>query len=345
MMNRILPTALSLVLTASGMAQTQRIVLQGTGGPTVHTDLAAAVAAAQPGDKLYLSGGTFQLTGPYALDKPLHFIGAGIHPDSSSVTGTTTIGTTGNDLQVTTTASGSTFTGIIFSPGGSVVYGTATSDDDPTGLVFQRCEFKKAFYMGQAEGAAGSATFDGCVFRGDVHGRASQAVITRSVLDGAILNIFRPSGLFLKNSVVLNARLQNSGNAIVQNCVFTYNGAPLWQVSGVQISNCLVRGATMFSNSNTSMETNNIYNVPLGSFFVNETDNAYQYSDDLHLSPASGGVGMANDGNDIGLYGTHAPYKAGNVPYNPHYQQAAIDPATNWNGELPVQIRTAAQTH
>lgn len=350
-MNRTLPTALALLLAASGMAQFPRIVLQGTGDPAVYTDLDDAITAAQPGDKLYLSGGTFTVAGPFPVDKPLHFIGAGIHPDSTNVTGTTTIATTGNSaahLIITTAASGSSFTGIIFNPsssGAGVVYGTSTADDDPTGVVFQRCEFKRYLDLGFAEGATSSSTFDECIFRGDVQGRAGRAVITRSIFDGATINLFRPSGLFLKNSVVLNAQLANSSNAIVQNCVFTYNGAPLWQVSGVQISNCLVRGASMFSNSNTSSETNNIFGVAAASIFVNETNDSYQYSDDLHLSPTSGGVGMGNDGNDIGLYGTHSPLKPGNVPYNPHYRQAEIAPSTDWNGALPVQVRTAAQTH
>lgn len=330
------------------LAQQQRIVLEGTGGPTVHSDLAAAITAAQPGDRLYLSGGTFMLAGPYALDKPLHFIGAGIHPDSSNVTGTTTIGTTGGSsahFQVTTPASGSTFTGIIFNPSGGVVYGTSEADDDPTGLVFQRCEFKRYTYLGFEEGSASSTTFDECIFRDAIQGRAGQAVITRSIFDGAAITLFRPSGLFLKNSVIFNDRLSNSANPIVQNCVFTYSSAPLWQVSGAQVSNCLVSGADMFSNSSASSETNNLFNVPLASMFVDQSDNSYQFSDDLHLSPASGGIGMGNDGTDIGLYGTHAPYKGGNVPFNPHFQQAQIAPSTDWNGALPVQVRTAAQTH
>ncbi len=345
-MNRILPTALSLMLAASGMAQNQRIVLQGTSGPTVHTDLATALSSAQAGDKLFLSGGSFNVTGDLVIDKRLHFIGAGIHPDSSSVTATTSINSA--NLRLITGASGSTFTGIGFNPSGHTYYGNNDTDDDPTGIVFQRCEFKRgAINLGNA-GSTSSTTFDECILRTtgtnqNLNGGSGEVVITRCILDSKTLSGF--GRLFLKNSVVLNARLQNSANAIVQNCVFTYNGAPLWQVSGVQISNCLLAGGSMFSNSNTSSETNNIFGVAAGSIFVNETDNAYQYSDDLRLSPTSGGVGMGNDGNDIGLYGTHAPYKPGNVPYNPHYRQAAIAPSTDWNGALPVQIRTAAQTH
>ncbi len=336
-------------------AQLQRIVLQGAGSTTIHSDLAAALALAQPGDKLFLSGGTFIVPEPLVFDKPLHLIGAGIHPDSSGVTGTTTIATSGggsNDISVTTAASGSTFTGIIFSPattGADMHYGNSTDDDDPTGLVFQRCEFKRSINLGFAEGARSSSTFDECVFRGasnlSLNGRGGQAVFTRCIFDGGAVNIFRPSGLFMRNCVVFNAQVANSNNAIVQNCVFTYDGPALWQVSGVNISNCMIAGATMFSNSSGNSETNNIYGVPQASMFVNETNNSYQYGDDLHLAPGSAGIGAGNDGNDIGLYGTHSPLKTGAVPYNPHFQQAAIAPATDWNGALPVTIRTAAQSH
>ncbi|MEO8591304.1 MAG: hypothetical protein ABI432_18135 [Flavobacteriales bacterium] len=334
------------LITAGAQAQLQRIVLQGSGAPQVFTDIAGAVAAAQSGDKLYFSGGTFTQTGDLVLDKTMHFIGAGIHPDSSNVTATTSINCT--NLRITTGASGSTFTGIAFNPSGQTYYGLDDTDDDPTGIVFQRCEFKRGgIHLGNA-GSTSSTTFDGCIMIATgtnqyMYGSTGETIIIRCILTNKLLSGF--SRLFLKNSVIMSARLQNSDNCIVQNCVFNYNGAPLWQVDGVQISNCLVTGATMFSNSGSSSETNNIYGVPAASIFVNDADGYYQYGDDVHLAAGSLGIGAGNDGTDIGLYGTHSPYKPGVIPYNPHYQQAAIDPATNWNGELPVQIRTAVQTH
>lgn len=339
-------------LTFTCTAQLQRIVVQGNGAPSIHTDLVSALAAAEPGDKLYLSGGMFIAEEPLVFDKPLHIIGAGLHPDSSGVTGTTTVGTTGssgNHIVITTAASGSSFTGLVFSPsstGATFVYGTSTDNDDPTELVFQRCEFKRSLSLGFAEGANSSSTFDECLFRDVVSGRASKAVFTRSIFDGATVSLFRPSGLFMRNCVVLGARLQNSANAVVQNCVFTYNnGAPLWQVNGVSISNCIISGASMFSNSSGNSETNNIYGVPPATIFANETDNGYQFSDDLELAPGSAGLSAGNDGRDIGLYGTNSPLKNGAMPYNPHYQQADIAPSTDWNGALPIQVRTSAQTH
>ena len=340
-------TLLAAVALSCGTAnaQLQRIVLQGNGAPQVFTDINLALAAAQPNDKLYFSGGVFLDAAGITIDKPLHFIGAGIHPDSALVTGMTTLSTGGStEITITTAASGSTFTGINFNPSGDVLYGTSAADDDPKDLIFHRCVFSSALYLGFSEGASASSSFDECIFRGQIQGKASNAVITNSILDGAVLNIFRPSGLILRNSVVLGVRFQNSSNAIVQNCVFTYDGAPLWQVSGVQISNCLITGTSMFSNSgSTNQESNNIYGQLAGSIFMNETDGNYSFDDDLHLAPTSPGVGAGNDGRDIGIYGSGSPYKEGASPYNPHYRAADIGGATNSSGELPVNIRMAAQ--
>ncbi|MBK7286059.1 MAG: hypothetical protein IPI95_02555 [Flavobacteriales bacterium] len=76
---------------------------------------------------------------------------------------------------------------------------------------------------------------------------------------------------------------------------------------------------------------------------MNETDGNYDFDDDLRLAPTSPGVGASNDGRDIGIYGGGSPYKEGASPYNPHYRAADIGGATNSSGELPVNIRMAAQ--
>lgn len=335
----------AFLVAGSLHAQLPRIIVQGTSAPQVFTDITDALAAAQSGDKLYFSGGVFVAPLGITVNKPLHFIGAGINPDSANVTGMTTWATGGSTkITITTGASGSTFTGINFNPGGDVRYGTSAADDDPTRLIFQRCAFSRPVSLGFAEGASSSSSFNECIFRYTLSGMAGTAVITNCIFDGATVSLFRPSGLFLRNSIVLGARLQNSEHGVVQNCVFTYNGAPLWQVAGIQISNCLITGAEMFSNSGLSnQESNNIHGQAASSIFVNETDGIYDFDDDLHLAPASPGVSAGNDGTDVGIYGSGSPYKEGVVPYNPHYQAATINGSTNSAGELPVNIRMTAQ--
>ncbi|MBK7286058.1 MAG: hypothetical protein IPI95_02550 [Flavobacteriales bacterium] len=221
MRTRTLVLFSSVILVAGSLhAQLPRIILQSGGTPQVFTTVNEALTAAQPNDKLYFSGGTFLEAAGITIDKPLHFIGAGISPDTANVTGVTTLSTGGSTrITILTEAGGSTFTGINFNPGGNIQYGTDPNDDDPKDLIFQRCAFAKAIGMAIEEGASASSSFDECIFRGTITGGASNAVITNSILDGATLSLFRPSGLIIRNSVVLDARLQNSGNAIVQNCV------------------------------------------------------------------------------------------------------------------------------
>jgi hypothetical protein len=335
----------ALALMTSVSAQTPRIVVQGSGEPQVFSSIYDALATAQQDDKLYFSGGSFLADTGFTLSIPLHFIGAGMHPDSTNVTGATIL-TTGasDDFRFTTGASGSSFTGVNFNPNGELRYGTDLSNDEPVDMLFERCAFQKFMYLASVEGAASSTVFDECIFYNQLQGYGGAATVDRCVFEsGAEVNIFRPSGLIMRNSVLLGCRLQNSENAVVQNCIFTYDGAPLWQVSGVQITNCIINNDVMFSNSSGNVETGTIYNQTPADIFVSETDNLYQFTDDLHLLPGSPGIGAGNDGTDIGLYGSSSPYKPGNVPYNPHYRQASIAPATETNGDLPVTIKVATQ--
>ena len=127
----------SVILVAGSLhAQLPRIILQSGGIPQVFTTVNEALTAAQPNDKLYFSGGTILEAAGITIDKPLHFIGAGISPDTANVTGVTTLSTGGSTrITILTEAGGSTFTGINFNPGGNIQYGTDPNDDDPKDLI------------------------------------------------------------------------------------------------------------------------------------------------------------------------------------------------------------------
>lgn len=340
----------AILVVGSLQAQLQRIVLQGAGTPQVFTDLPAALAAAQPNDKLYLSGGTFNSSTTITISMPLHFIGAGIQPDSTAVTGTTTINTTaGQDIIFTTGASGSTFTGIRFDPGGYLQYGTSLADDDPTGMVFQRCEFPNRHYLGiNAPSASSSTLFDECIFHSFIWGfEGVTATFTRSIFDAgstAIVN-FDTGGLLVSHCVFLGeTRFDGNANMVVENCIFTttYATGALFQCNNATVTNSLFTSSAIAVDPNLISISNQV-GVPAASIFVNETDGSYQFTDDLHLAVGCVGIGAADDGTDIGLYGSSSPYKPGAVPFNPHFSSATIAPATNPNGDLPVNIRAAAQ--
>ncbi|MBX2979834.1 MAG: hypothetical protein KF905_11105 [Flavobacteriales bacterium] len=345
------------LLAATLSAQAPRIVLQGSGSPQVFTDFVEALAAAQPNDRLYFSGGSFPYPANTTISMPLHFIGAGIHPDSTSVTDITSLqGLGSGPLIFTNGASNSTFTGIRFQPGSSIAYGvkygTESSNDHPTGMLFQRCHFNGRVDLGNGinDGTYSQTTFDACIFKHEVNGYNGSAVMTRCILDhnpgaGGTINLFQnPGALTFENSVLLRGTITNSDNATVRNCIFTRpNSGPIHQSNNASISNCLFVSSDPSTNSSNLVLTNNTFSVTASQLFVNETNNEYDYVDDLHLVPSSPGVGGANDGTDIGIYGSSSPYKDGAMPFNPHYRQADIAPSTNANGELPVNIRVAAQ--
>ena len=347
-MKHVLPVLIALAFSLRSEAQLARIVVQGSGAPQVFTDINAALAAAQPNDKLYFSGGTFISATAFTIGMPLHLIGAGVHPDSTGVTSTTTLETGAGDILITTGASGSTFTGITFNAASDIQYGTSAADDDPTGIVFHRCRFLCHTYLDFDAASTSSTLYDECVFNQYVSGNDFvSATFTRCIFDyatGTGSCIGEVGNLFISHCVFLGHQaFRNSSGATIENSICTNTSYPVYQSNNVTFTNCLFSGTTYTGNSSGEVITNCQLNVLAANIFINETDNNYQFSDDMHLAPGSGGIGGADDGTDIGLYGSSSPYKPGNVPYNPHYRQANIATATDANGDLPVTIKVATQ--
>jgi len=359
---RVLSFCICLGLLAGTIhAQQPRIVVQGSGAPQVFTDFSAAVTAAQNGDKLYFSGGTFPYSGGLVIDKLLHLIGAGTHPDSTEVTSVTILMRTGPfaPLAITTAASGSTFTGLRLSTtdlntnAALIRYGTSVADDLPTGIVFQRCHFDRNIYLGYNSGTPISAevtTFIECYFASRLVGESRGAVVSRCIFDPNGSGYYAISGfdggaLVMENCVLLGSIMANCYGATIRNCISTSTNYFCYDCSNSTFTNNVIAAPIVVSNSPGVTLANNIVNATASTFFVSETDDLYQYSDDLHLAPGSPGIAFGTDGTDIGIYGTSTPYKPGAVPYNPHYRSAAIGATTNVNGDLPVNIRVAAQTN
>lgn len=348
MKNRISLLLLGMCLFAgAAKAQPPRIVVQGAGTPQVFSTINAALTAAQPNDKVYLSGGTHVSAAQLVIDKPLHFIGAGIHPDSTAVTGVTQLTTAAGNIVITTAASGSTFTGMTFStPAGQMYYGLTTADDDPSGVIFTRCRFLSNPNLGRDNVGTGPTTFNECVFNIHIYGANKGGTFNRCIFDyqtdtSSAINSFSP--LVVDHCVFLGVQaFRNSGGAQFKNSISVYSSAAVYQSNSSVVSNCIFTGSTLFSNS-TGTSQNNQFNVNAASIFVNETDATYQFSDDLHMASGSPGIGWANDGTDAGLYGSATPYKPGNVPYNPHVSAASIANSTNGNSQLPVNIGVIAQ--
>lgn len=357
---RTLPTFIAAAgLAFSANAQLPRIVVQGTGAPQVYTDFEAAVTAAQPNDVLYLSGGVFLYPNDFQIDKPLHLIGAGIHPDSSQVTATTTLQNatgTSSPLRLLTVASGSTFTGIRFTSSNGnnssdcLRFGLTEANDDPTDLVFQRCWFTGRVYLGASTTLVIPSTtaFDECIFLGMFDGYNRSAAFTRCVIANGYSTITL-MGLLgastLDNCVVLGTIQNNDGITVRNSFLRTSGSYAAYACSNCVFQNNITPSTTVTDASPGVVLSNNLVNVDEATVFMSETNGYYEVTDNLHLQPGCAGVGHGTDGTDVGIYGSSSPYKPGAVPFNPHFRQADIAPSTNNNGALPVNIRVAAQSH
>ena len=359
---RILLLSTAVAFQASlALAQLPRIVVKGSGEPQVFTDFTAAVAAAQANDHIYLSGGTFSFNGGLVIDKTLHLVGAGINPDSSQVTGTTTLQLDGvPPLIITTAASGSSFTGIHFmgtqAPGSSnplIRYGTSMADDQPTDIVFQRCRFSKSVHLSfdyvNSTPSADPTIFDECVFHFSLYGGPRAATVTRCIFDAFstglyAVDYFQTGGLLMENCTLLGSVMANVNNGIVRNCISTSPNYFGYGMPGTTFVNNVI-AAPILVATGTFTSVGNTLNADPATFFVSESNDNYEFTDDLHLAPGCVAIDYGTDGTDLGIYGTATPYKPGAVPLNPHYRSAVIDPATNVAGDLPVNIRVAAQSH
>lgn len=86
-----------MVVAVYNMTAQKSVALHRNGTETIFygdSPLTEAYAASQAGDTLYISGGSFAF--PTTLDKGLIIIGAGYHPDSTSVTQRTYLTYVGN---------------------------------------------------------------------------------------------------------------------------------------------------------------------------------------------------------------------------------------------------------
>jgi len=144
------------LLLAGNLTKAQVVVVQSGANASVYSNLDDAIDAASPGDYLYLSGDLFLVHGHQTgssdsmhFGKPLHFVGAGINADSTSVTRQTRIQsapTSSNldgHLTIGSAAGGSTFDGIIFSGSGVFFQNGLVIPDSSGHFSFNRCQMNQ----------------------------------------------------------------------------------------------------------------------------------------------------------------------------------------------------------
>lgn len=334
----LLTLIIAIATTMTVNAQT--IALHSSTGVQIikgNTALATAYTAAQSGDTLYLSGGSF--TPPAAFDKQLTIFGAGHYVDSTLTTGKTFIN---GNITLSENAD-------LFYLEGVEITGnfTISTNHSVNNVVVKRCKL--------------NGTFNAL---GNLSNPTSNLSLIGNVLMNR-LNIENIQTSILSNNIISNTFQGSNGNLISNNIVLGYIWGSsmdyLFQGSNNTLNNNIFiwEGYNANANGSGNVFNNNLYVEPTPNYgtaatsngnytgilqsaiFVDQSGNTFNYSHNYHLQAPTTYLGI--DGSQVGIYGGIFPYKEGAVPLNPHIQIKNIAPTTDANGDLQIQIQVEAQ--
>jgi hypothetical protein len=327
--------ALIVAIATSVTVHAQTIALHSATGVQIikgTTALATAYTAAQSGDTLYLSGGTF--TPPSVFDKKLMIFGAGHYVDSTLATGKTFIN---GILALQDNADMFYIEGVEITS--HLTFPTNTSINNVT---IKRCKINgTTSIVGDLSKPSNNLALIGNVFIGPISlSNATNVLIANNIIQGG----FNPTnGNDLNNNIFLNTNtsyfLYGDNNRLNNNIFLN-----LWITAGVGNvfnNNLFVSTTPTYGSSPTIL--NSYTGIAQTAIFVNQTGNAFNYEHNYHLQNPTTYLGT--DGTQVGIYGGTFPYKEGAVPTNPHIQVKNIAPKTDANGNLQIQIQVGAQNN
>ncbi len=313
-------------------AQQPTIVVTNAAGTSsaVYHVLKDAITNATAGSYLYLSGGAYTNSTTETIDKELHLIGAGYHPDATKATSPTVIN---NRIVFTTGAKGSTLEGlklneiqfmrsvegITFKRDYIVL---ASYDYYQKNLNFYECILNSIGYSPQFP--LENSTIKNCIFGSVLY--CSQSTIENCVFLNA-------GGCFDKNTYKSNIFRWGSGNGVTfSQGSFFYNN----------IFDCNV------SFSPSEVNIGNQPNIVLSTIFPFITPTGgyiFNFADDFHPTALSAAVHMGYNNTDCGIYGGLLPFKEKGIPSNPHIETKTISGQTDASGNLNVKVTVKAQSN
>lgn len=341
----IISTLLVFSLTFNVNAQNQ-IAVQHVGISSFYTKLDSAIIHAQSGDTIYIPGGNYTIN--ETISKCIHLVGVGHHPDSANVTARTVISGY-PQLVLDNGADYGSVTGIFFNwPAcgynncqNITILGTVT------GYTISRCYLSGDIWANSPLSSNLSLTEN---IIHNIQSFATNISVNNNILLGTI---FITNSSTLKNNVITfsspgynqYAFYGNGTDCIIENNIFKPGCTAIGPYGGSNIyHNNLNAGVNGIYNSNQG-SGNFLDNILLQSIFVNYDPATDIYYDDFHLPVGSPYKNAGRDGTDIGIYGGAFPWKAGSIPFNPHFQSIQIGSTTNPSGNLNVNIKAAAQDH
>jgi hypothetical protein len=323
--------------TGSGFAQ-DLIAVQNGGEPKFFVSLDEAVTNSLNGDTLFLSGGIYAIT--QTINKTLHIIGNGYHPDSTVAKGVTYIQ---NDIYLGLAASNGSITGILINNLIMSEQGIITN------YSVRRC------FTQSIQGPFSNSTFSENIVKHNFFINGSSCFYYNNIIEGLASPYFILSHSTFKNNIFL-AEIGYDGGG--WNYCPVYSNQSLFEnnifLSTVQnpILNCpqsfFRNNLFVFNwegpdNQGGFFGSGNIVNQLQQNIFVNQSGNTFDYKHDYQIKEGCPGKNGGVDGTDVGIYGGIYPWKDGGLPFNPHIKVAKIAGTTDANGNLNVNIKVEAQ--
>jgi hypothetical protein len=303
-----------------------------------YPNIKAAVDALQDNDKLYLPPGIFSLqsytwtgesgnqslTSTLAITKKVAIYGAGYNQGANS-----TILQNGN-FYFSSSASGSTITGVRFDLHFILLNASnvsisrckfntyvSTQEISQNNYV-NECEFMERVQMSNESGAV----FTKCIFNYNYSNTFQNSTLTNNLFTTTSGYTFQNSSL-INNVFVGNRNTNSAFTTSGSNNSFSYN---LWIGTILQ-----------YSASSNNTFTNEITEVSFADTFIDFDKGDYRLKD------TSVGKNAANDGRDMGIFGTAFPFKTSRLPSIPFFSIKAISAETDASGNLPVSLKIEAQ--
>ena len=356
-MKRIMTLIFVTVIGVSSSVRSQNViaVTTPTGQTSVYTVLEAALDNANTGDYIYLPGGTFTFT--KALRKGVTIIGAGHYPDSTVYTNRTIIE---GSVSIGAGASNALLEGMYFTGDVNFIPNEKTEN-----VVVRRCN-------------VGNVIFGNSWARNDT-ARCYNPLILHNVIRG-VIEFYETYGFTVKGNIINGAArvcivhggtLENNiflsvgdkvtlgdlRNVSFKNNIFMNTQSLGWQGYGCYgyDGSCGTWGCSFINNifmgkdttiniiPLSSLRVGNIFQPNPNDLFVRQSGQVFDYNQDYHIRVGSPLRGTADDGTDVGIYGSSNPYKASAVPSNPHISFKDIPASTLPNGTLPLKIKVSAQ--
>ncbi|MDO8898267.1 MAG: hypothetical protein Q7V19_11490, partial [Bacteroidales bacterium] len=288
-----------------------------------------AYSASASGDTIYLSGGSF--SAPDTINKSLTIIGAGHYPDSTIATGKTIVSTAVvlNDL-----ADNTYIEGIHFLSNFQTAYDVSVNN-----LTLRRCRIDGHFkfngnYYSPVAFCLNPSIIE-CVFAGGnelVFGNSRSMIISKSIFHMSWRTLVWVHTATISNCIFFSTNgtyfLDNAQNTLFKNNIVKTSAGYPFNGTNNYFANNVFLGFTV-DNFYGNTAVNNYHNVTYESFFVNQNGNDFNYNFNYHLNNTTTYTG--EDGTQVGIYGTNAPYKEGAVPGNPHVRSKNIAVSTNAN--------------